>query len=319
MKWQNYNVLHSLVGARAQSLVRSHVTAEDRVVILGAGGWFGRTAIALLHSTGASVLPVASRARQLQIAELDIRLVEWDASTVSEFAPTVVIDCAFLTHHRVGGITFNTFVETNRNLTERFIWTASLPSVRKSMTISSGAAVYPKDASAGQIEDNPYGYLKREAELRINSEFADAALSMGIARVWSVSGALMPEPHAYALGDMILQAQHGRIEIRATTPVWRRYCLAEEVLAILLANSQPGVSLVESGGHLLEMQELAVQVQRVVNPDAQIFRLEVSGEPNRYHSDGVQWAELCSQVGLVAEPIRSQIELTLRGIEALRP
>lgn len=59
------------------------------------------------------------------------------------------------------------YVRVNRTLTERLVSAAQLPGVRLALTISSGATVHPGDALEGPLEDNPYGYLNREAEFRL--------------------------------------------------------------------------------------------------------------------------------------------------------
>ena len=46
----------------------------------------------------------------------------WDSREVAAFAPTVVLDCAFLTRGRVADMPLGEYVATNRTLTERLAY-----------------------------------------------------------------------------------------------------------------------------------------------------------------------------------------------------
>jgi nucleoside-diphosphate-sugar epimerase len=207
----------------------SVITPDDRVLVLGAGGWFGRTSIDLVRGSGAALLAVASSARALTVDDFRLDTIVWDPDTVRAFAPTIVIDCAFLTHDRVKDLPLDTYVAVNRGLIDNLVDAASSPDVRTVVTISSGAAVYPRDARESPLETNPYGYLKRESEDALRRVADVSGVAAVIARAWSVSGAYPRNPRAYALGDMIAQARAGGIHISAQTEVWRRYATADEL------------------------------------------------------------------------------------------
>lgn len=86
---------------------------------------------------------------------------------------------------------------------------------------------------------------------------------------------------------MIQSAGTGAIRITSTRPVYRRYALADELIAIGIAEGGVGPSTFDSGGPLVEMAELAQSAAAVVCPEAVITRGEVdSRQPDRYHSDG---------------------------------
>lgn len=284
------------------------------MLVLGASGWFGRTAIDLLRGTGAPIMAVASKARSVNVDEATIDTVVWNDEAVDDFAPSIVVDCAFLTHDRVSTMPLAEYVSVNRRLIANFLSATRGAHVRKAITISSGAGVYPTDAASRPWEENPYGRLKRETEALLDAATQGSAFSAVAARAWSVSGAYPRNPRAYALGDMIVQAVSGSIEITARTEVWRRYCSADELLAVALAVDTPGMTTIDSGGSLVEMDDLAEAIRATMNPSASISRGPISGPANRYHSDGEQWARACADAGLVALSLNDQIALTARGI-----
>lgn len=304
----------ALVSAGARALA-ARALGDDRVLITGASGWLGRTALDLLAPLGLPTRALASRARTIRVGDREIECRVWDEREVSAFAPTVVLDCAFLTRDRVADMPLNDYVAANRALTKRLLHATQLPGVRLALTVSSGAAVYPHDALDGPIEDNPYGYLKREAEYRLVDAAAESGAVPVVARAWSISGAHMQKPQNYALGSMIQAAASGAIRITARRPVFRRYVLAEELLALGIAEGGVGPATIDSGGELVEMGELAARIGAVLRPDAVISRDEVDPrDPDRYHSDGRDWQRRCQTWDLASASLDQQIEITARGV-----
>lgn len=299
-------------GARA---LAAEVLGADRILVTGASGWLGRTALDLLAPLGLPVLALAARERGIRIGDREIDCRTWDEREVTDFAPTVVLDCAFLTRDRVADMPLADYVAVNRTLTERLVYATKLVSVRLALTVSSGAGVYPQDALGGPLADNPYGYLKREAELRLVKAADESGAIPVVARAWSISGAHVQKPEGYALGSMIQAADAGAIRIMARKKVFRRFVLAEELLALGLAEGGVGPATIDSGGELVEMAELAARVAAVVRPDADISRDEVDpADPDRYHSDGANWEECCRRWRLVSEPLDRQIAITAHGV-----
>ena len=303
-----------LVSADARALA-AQALGDDRVLVTGASGWLGRTALDLLAPLELPTLALASRARTIRVGEREIECRVWDDREVAAFAPTVVLDCAFLTRDRVADMPLDDYVATNRTQTERLVYATRLPGVRLSLTVSSGAAVHPYDAFEGSIENNPYGYLKREAEYRLAEAAADSGAVPIIVRAWSISGAHVQKPQGYALGSMIQDAHAGAIRIKARRPVFRRYILAEELLAVGIAEGGVGPATIDSGGELVEMAELAARVAAVIRPDAVISRGDVDPrDADWYHSDGQDWQRRCQRWDLASEPLDRQIEITARGV-----
>jgi nucleoside-diphosphate-sugar epimerase len=134
-----------LVSSTARALT-ARALGDDRILITGASGWLGRTALDLLAPMGLPTLALASRARVIRVADREIECRVWDDREVAAFAPTVVLDCAFLTRGRVADMLLDEYIATNRTLTARLVYATQLPGVRLALTVSSGAAVHPHDA-----------------------------------------------------------------------------------------------------------------------------------------------------------------------------
>lgn len=271
--------------------VRLELRQTDRVLVLGASGWFGQTFLDLLPET-ATTLAVASSDRG--------RFVSWDEKNVREFAPTVVANFAFLTRERIATDGEECFRAVNAELTRRFLWAAELPSVRGALTVSSGAAVTEPD--------RPYGEMKL-AEERAANELASTSRAVVVARAYSVSGAHVRRPRDYAFSDLIVQARSGVVRVNADRPVMRRYVSASDFLGVCSQLMLAGQSdVVDSGGELIEMGDLARRVVQAVRPDAVIERPPlVSDEPSTYASDNTTWVAACEQLRHMPMDLDAQI------------
>ncbi|MBE7191644.1 MAG: NAD(P)-dependent oxidoreductase [Gordonia polyisoprenivorans] len=280
--------------------------ADRRLLVLGASGWFGRTAMAM--SEGLPVLAVGSRARTFRVLDREIRCEAWDEERILEFAPTDVVDCAFLTRDRVTSVGLGDYVAMNRELTSRARWTTRLDSVHRLLTISSGAAVHPVDALTTPLEQNPYGFLKREAEEQLRTDAEETGCAIAIVRAWSVSGPFVRIARSYALSDMVLQARKGRIAIRADHPVLRRYVAVEDLLAVGLSSAQNAVTTVDSGGRLVEMSELAELVSEAVGGPVEISRPPlVDTRVDDYAAEPEIWSRAAARAHLVPRSLEQQL------------
>jgi nucleoside-diphosphate-sugar epimerase len=305
----------NLVRAPAQAAVSEAIAPRDRVLVIGATGWFGRTASALLFESGAERLVVASRPRSFTVGGTTLSAIAWDSAAIEDFAPTIVIDCAFLTRDLIGEMSLESYVARNRQLTANLLSVASMESVHKVVTISSGAAVHPTDAILGTLDSNPYGFLKREAEESLSELGRARGIATVVARAWSVSGAFVQKPRSYALSDMIMQASQGAIAIRATNSVFRRYTAVEDLLAVsLLAARVPEFHTIEGGGQLVEMSELATLVRAIVNPEASVTRPALqSRDADRYYPPGEPWERACHDNNFTSGDLREQITTANAG------
>jgi nucleoside-diphosphate-sugar epimerase len=279
-------------------LFLDELAGGDRLLVLGAGGWFGQTLLDMVDGQ-LPVLAVASTARE--------SLIEWDTDAVTRFQPTVVANFAFLTRERLATEGLERFTSVNEELTGRYLHALALPSVRAGLTVSSGAAVTEPDV--------PYGRLKAQEE-KACLALATSGRAVMVARAYSVSGPFVRRPRDYAFSDIILQAAEGQVTISADRPVFRRYVSARDLLDVALALAIRGESgVVESGGPLVEMGELADRVVARVNPAAGVERVpQASDEPSIYASDDVTWSEACRRLSFEPMDLDQQVDAVAEGL-----
>jgi nucleoside-diphosphate-sugar epimerase len=297
----------------AAELIRGRLQPESRVLVLGAGGWFGSTLLDLIAGSGcdADVLALTGRPRRLTVGEHECELRGWDWELVADFSPSLVVNCAFLTRERVQEAGYERYVAENVVLSSRFERTLALPSVCAAVTISSGAAI-AEGSRVPDAETNPYGHLKRVEEIVSRAEAKAQDVALVVCRAWSVSGPFVTRPRDYAFSDLILQAGEGRVGIRAAHEVWRRYVGVDDLLAVCLSLAAEGWSGdVDSGGPLVELGDLAVSIVAELNPGAEIERPPLDGSPpDRYHSDDRSWRQACRHLNHAPASLEQQVRAT---------
>lgn len=286
-------------------------------MITGASGWFGQTAANLMLNSGLPYLLLASHTRTINSLGKTFEVNYFDLDQIRSFSPTVIIDCAFITRERINEYGLQNYINQNQQIQKQLVHLLSLPTVKRFISFSSGAAVFPRDAGLGEIEDNPYGFLKRKAELYLQKLSSEIKKPGVIARAWSVSGAYVTKPKSFALTDFISQAVNGELRINASIPVFRRYSAVEDLLALSLAETEnSSFNILNSEGPLIEMAELARHVVSLINPSAKITRARPTEKGiDNYFSNTHRWSDLERELSFDPLDLRSQIVNTFEGMK----
>jgi len=293
----------------AQDLFLSNLRSDDRVLVTGAAGWFGRTAIAMTGGVGLELLATGSKDQKIEIDGQSQSVHTQTLEIIFAFRPTVIIDSAFVTRERLPVLRHKAYIEANQKIIDESLAIAAMPSVRKYIGFSSGATMHLAGHNSFSIEENPYAAQKSIYESKISEITANLQSDISVARVWSVTGSYCTKPQTFAFTDLIAQAKFGLIEIKAKHLVYRRYCALEDVLALAMVPKTPGsVSIFDTGGGLIELGELAKIVVELLNPNAEIRREVDPGlASDNYHSDGKGWDALLQSEDLALDPISNQI------------
>jgi nucleoside-diphosphate-sugar epimerase len=274
-----------------------------RVLVTGANGWFGRSALSVLREYDVEIYATSNRTTNLTLEGSEFAVRVWDENSINTFRPTAVIDCAFLTKDHLSDYAEEDYFATNRLLISRAKWLANLPSVKQFVGFSSGARLTDPTG--------PYGKLKAEYELEIEaSARRNPELAAVIARAWSVSGRLVTKPSVFAFSDFILQAETGVIRVNSEGLVNRRYVSIDDLLLVSSALArEPGFQILDSGGELVELGQLAQMVIETLNPKAELQRQLRPGYPeNNYYSDNSNWLTACEKLGYLPSSIYIQIQ-----------
>jgi nucleoside-diphosphate-sugar epimerase len=299
----------------AQDLFLSNLRSDDRVLVTGAAGWFGRTAIAMTGGVGLELLATGSKDQKIEIDGQSQSVHTQTLEIIFAFRPTVIIDSAFVTRERLPVLRHKAYIEANQKIIDESLAIAAMPSVRKYIGFSSGATMHLAGHNSFSIEENPYAAQKSIYESKISEITANLQSDISVARVWSVTGTYCTKPQTFAFTNIIAQAKLGLIEIKAKHLVYRRYCALEDVLAVAMLPSPPGGNpIFNTGGELIELGELAKLVVDLVNPNAEIRRqIDPELPSDDYYSDSEDWDGLLQSADLAKDSLSEQVTRVAQG------
>jgi nucleoside-diphosphate-sugar epimerase len=276
----------------------------------------------MLIDSDFEVLHVASSPRFVSVNESTIEVVEYNPEIIQGFQPTIVVDFASLTREKVAQVDLDYFRKVNESLANQMLESASLPSVKKVLFTSSGAAVYPRGDKPKEFGKDPYGYLKSQLELRMQHFASENKKSVLCLRPWSISGTLLSKPTEYAFSSIVIQALSGSVHIKSLRHVYRRYCAVDDLLAVAFAtwpNTEVNnYGLLESGGELQNLLNLAQDVVKLVGNGAKIIHsIDHEAEPDRYYSDNSSWLAACSAARYTPKNLNAQIRESISHYRAV--
>ena len=240
--------------------------------------------------------------RALNLAGQRIQVQPFSMPMAEAFRPSVVVHLAALTRDRLATTDANDYSNTNRRLLKEGLALSQISSVSTVVSVSSGAAL---------TDDGPYGASKREQENAFEALRGEVSAHVVNARVWSVSGRFCTKPHAFALTSMIQEAKRfGTVTVRSEIPVRRRYTDAGEFLDLAIrAGKRRLTSSIDSGGELIELEDLAVRVSGTYGAQVRCPSSRV-GPGDDYFTSDSSMREVSRQLGHELTTLEGQIVRT---------
>jgi len=297
-----------MINPRAAELWNSCLSPSDRVLVLGGSGWFGRTARVMTNLSSENVMSVASHKRHIHINSFSYPVTDYNFDAIRAFAPTVVLDFWFPTREKIetrGDAQYQEEVLAIINLTTKI---AALPSVCRVVSISSGASTSRDKNQESGGRYAAYGNLKVRSENALYEASEEHGFRLAIARVYSVSGALVTRPQSYAFSDLAIQAITGRITIHAKARVLRRFVAVEDVLSVALSNLQNESKFLSSGGEVIEIGDLVAIFSEVLGAEISVKRegYPSVGPDDKYYSEDKTWETAVEAANFVPLDLRGQ-------------
>jgi nucleoside-diphosphate-sugar epimerase len=296
----------------------------DIIAVTGATGWFGRTTLELLFdalgdAAATSVLAFGSRPGRIELStghSVPVRPLS-ELPTVRP-APTVVLHYACLTRDRERELGTPAYLQANLDITTTMLRALEAHRPRLLLATSSGAAAGYGGAAGLDLQRNAYGSLKRLDELAFSQLAGQLGAGYAIPRVYSVAGPWMTKPDRYALGSMIAMARAGQpITINSARRVLRSYCGVAEVVAVSLwLAARHADTVFDTGGHVVEMADLAGVVARISGRDASIRRpaFDPDATPDSYVGAPAVYEAAARSAGLLMASLEELVTTTAAGM-----
>jgi nucleoside-diphosphate-sugar epimerase len=304
-----------LTGAGAKALK----AGDQRIIVVGAGGWLGLATLELLHrllgsaAFHARVVAFGSSGRLLELRD-GLCVAQRALSDLADLAPapSLVLHLAFLTQEKAKAMSEEGYVQANRAISRQVLDALDQIGANGVFVPSSGAVYRVGDPDA-EASMRLYGRLKLEDEAAFSGWAKARGKRAVIARVFNLSGPYINKQSSYALACFIKDALAGRpIEIRATRPVYRSYVAISELMSlvfgILMDHGVGAVTFDTAGDVEYEMSEIAAAVSDGLCADVGVRRGPISASSaDRYLGRSERALALRRRYGVTAITFAEQI------------
>ena len=298
---------------------------KESVVVTGANGWLGKSAVSVLASEFSNYRVIAlSRKIDHNKSNNDLIYMSYDDFSKDDSEITGLIHTAFMTKNYIEEIGPIKYIDQNTKIHNWLMNFIKLKNPNWTVAISSGATkqyIDKVEADLPIVDSDLYGKMKlEEEEALLGSEIPNVA----IGRLWAASGRYMQNHKIYALGQFIEAALNGKnIKIASREPVYRRYIDAEDFMKVLVMTALDSKrTLFDSGGILTTIENLAQEVaQSFNNKNNSKIEIEygikkLSIENANYFANSEKFLELQSKFNIQERSITEQIERTSSAIMA---
>ena len=289
----------------------------DQVVIYGANGWMGRSALDFITTLAPKearkkVLLIGSKNSKIDSNKITFEVLNQTEgySVIRENA--IFFNAAFLRREYLQKISPYEYLERNEKIADFARNSLKEKELFSFINLSSGAA-RDLDQNHQSRAIDEYSKLKNSLEIEYQQYCEETNTTYVNCRIFSLSGRYLNEFENLALSSFIKQAVlHKRIEVRS--PLTKRtYIDAINLSGILLNTSALGKDLsFDSGGTLITMHELAQIVAETSGTDnCEIF--DGAEDPIDYFGDYEKFNSLASDLGHELIDIREQVLETLHA------
>jgi nucleoside-diphosphate-sugar epimerase len=290
--------------------------------INGISGWLGQATLGALKQISPTIKldnlqMMSSATKQVQTHEFG----EVSTKSLKEMAQSlektdVFVQLAFKTRDYISKLGPEDYEKANTEIIYN-----SLKAIRQSspshlVMVSSGVvSQWLKDPLG--FEKDSYVKMKLIEEQEISKLCAELDINLINLRLWGASGFHMTEPLKYAIGDLIYQDAHSDfLELKSAHQVFRRYADASQQMEICIRAAIAGQNdIIESGGTVLELGQLATEITKLSGSGKSIRRPKMDDYPaDSYFSESNFMENLASLYGINLYGIETQISLTSQAV-----
>lgn len=292
---------------------------KETVVVTGANGWLGRSAVSVLSNEFNHYKVIALLRKDSTFKSTgDLIYMTYDDFLNSNNEVTGLVHTAFITKNYIEEIGPLEYVDQNTKIHKWLMSFIKMKDPKWTVAISSGATkqyIDKVEANLALADSDLYGKMKfEEEETLLGSEIPNVA----IGRLWAASGRYMQNHKIYALGQFIEAAISGNnIKIASKDPVYRRYIDAEDFMKVLIMAALDNKrTLFDSGGIRTSIENLANEVANFFNLKTNSefrveFGLEKSTQENsNYFAKSEEFTKLQQKYKVIDRSIKEQIERT---------
>jgi nucleoside-diphosphate-sugar epimerase len=286
----------------------------SQIVIYGANGWLGRSAIA-------SSMPLQSKWPEVSLlligskqSSLTIDGKVFEIQTQAAAAPLIQTGClflnaAFLRREKLLDLSPKKYIDENTQISSFALEQIKSNRVKYFINLSSGAAK-PYDSKSVSFSEDPYGSLKFLWEVEFEEACRVRNINFLNCRIYSILGRFINEFDNLAISSFFLQSLEEKSIIVKAPNCRRTYVDAEQLVTLLFKLVLQAKSLrIDSGGTLTTLESLAMTVLEVLNLESgKLIRgNSISAD---YFGDHEQFNSLCEAMEISLLDINAQVKKT---------
>jgi nucleoside-diphosphate-sugar epimerase len=285
------------------------------VVVNGGTGWLGIAALRALKrlKNTEEVKIFSSDGRLFHTHDLgSFKTYNLKKEIDIELKSDIFINLAFKTRDYIAQLGEEEYSKINLEIINSSINLARNLKPKSIIIISSGI-VARYNQSGGKLDNTEYTHLKIYEEKLFSELSRELDCNLVILRMWGGSGRDFIHPLKYAIGDLIMQGlRSDKLVVNSTNLVFRRYSDASQQMEIALRCAMAGMNtLFDSGGVVVEMEELANLIKNIINPSSEVIRnVDLDLEPDIYYSQNSDFENLARNFNVDLYDMKKQIEET---------
>lgn len=287
----------------------------DQIVIYGANGWLGRSAVDFISSNlpgraKEETLLIGSKSGDLQINNEKYEIVDPKTGYTKIRHNAIFFNAAFLRQEFLSEMTTDEYQRKNEEIITLPKMAIAEKKLFSFINLSSGVA-RDSDSEASSKPISEYSKLKRKLEVEYLESCGQRQSAFVNCRIFSLTGRHINEFKNLALSSFIIQAKNtNQIEVKSPSTK-RTYVDATSLAGTLLNVAAFGKSAnFDSGGQLVSMRELAETVLSVLGKDKSAITIGNDQSPD-YFGNFEKFNSMASEIGEDYLGIEKQIIRTI--------
>lgn len=280
----------------------------DQIVVYGANGWLGRTAVDLVADFDPEkLLLLGSRSSSLLVTGKNYEILESRSSLHQISDNALFLNFAFLRREKMSELGPARFNVLNTSISEFAHLVISSGKVSCLINASSGVAKLVEDGTSTDL----YAQLKYKAENEFREITKSTDSNFINCRIFSILGEYLNEFKNLAVSDFILQAKNSEMIHVQSPNALRSFVSAKDLVSIMLKLSISDQDHeFESGGDLTSMLNFAQLIASKFNACEVKFESEASDSPD-YVGNIMLFHELAQRLKVPLKNLSEQIDETL--------
>lgn len=294
------------------------LSVYDQIVIYGAKGWIGRSAVSLVsnnkaHRIQKQILLVGSKTELLINSGEPLQI--YDSREAKKFVSKncLFLNAAYLRREKLDLYSKAEYIQKNKEIIEFGENLLKQKRIKTFINLSSGAANQNIDSIKNE-RNNIYAKCKLDDEALIQNASDSASAALINCRIYSISGRFLNEFENLAFSLFIKQALTKPNTIIVESPnTYRSYLDAIDLIKVLFELSLTSNSyMIDSGGFLIKLGQLA-DIIVTMFPAVSVTKLDHGNKSAHYYGDFEVFNNFATKFGIKLLDIPGQINETLKA------